>query len=256
MRTAAAVEFFKFRRSLTAKVVTVMVVVASPCFALGMVTLARSGAIAGPSASKFAPALEGTVNGAHLLLAGQILTVVMVLSVGFASVWIFGREFVDRTVSGLYALPTSRVTMGWAKVAVIATWTVIAVTIAVAVVMAGSWIIDPGGVTAEILTAAVRAWAAGTLMGLLGIPFGYIAVVTRGYLGGVGAIIAAAAVGQILGSVGVGAWVPYVAPAMWVGAGGAEIAAQITGAHLAVAVLAGVAGAAATALAFGRVRLS
>jgi len=254
--TAVAAEFLKFRRSITARIATTLVVAAGPSMALGMVALARSGAIVGPSQDKFAVALEGSVNEAHLALAGQMLTVVMLIAAGFVAVWIFGREYSDRTVGALYALPVSRATVGWAKLIVCGSWTLAVVSAALVAILAGSWIINADGVTDEVMAAAGQVWIAGALMGLLGVPFGLIAVLTRGYLGGVGAIIAAAAVGQILASLGIGAWIPYVAPAMWVGAGGDAAAVSVGVPHLALALAAGVLASAAAAVAFGRSRLS
>ena len=62
MNTALALTWATFSRSLTARIATALVAVFAPSFAIGGVALARSGAVTGPSAVKFAPFAVGTVR--------------------------------------------------------------------------------------------------------------------------------------------------------------------------------------------------
>ncbi|MCB2411652.1 ABC transporter permease [Demequina sp. TTPB684] len=232
MGTALALQWATFSRSATARVATALAVLAAPVFGIGMVALARSGAITGTSAAKFEPFVEGAFGDAVGALVGQILTVVMVLAAGFAVAWLFGREFADRTYGSLFALPVSRAQLGWAKVMVAAAWAVACVTFAVALTTLGLAIAATAGlegaaVTGELLVVLARDGVAGVLMGLLGLPFGWVAVRSRGYIGALGGIIAVVAASQILASLGLGRWVPYVAPALWAGAGGDEAATSV-----------------------------
>lgn len=255
MSTALALTWATFSRSLTARIATALVAVVAPAFAIGGVALARSGAVTGPSAVKFAPFAAGTFADASSLLLGQILTVVMVLAAGFVAAWLFGREWADRTMGSLFALPVSRTSIARAKVAVAAAWVVACVTVAVGGATIAIAVADASHLDAPTWRALGLDWAAGTMMGLLGIPFGWVAVVTRGYLGALGGIIGVTAVSQILTGLGVGRWVPYVAPAVWAGAGGDDASAGIGVVHLAWAVVFAGLGAWAATRAFSRARL-
>ncbi len=256
MNTALAFEALKFRRARIARLTTVLAVIAIPGFSLGMVAIARGGLVTGPSAVKFAPLLEGTVAEAQMALAGQILTVGMVLATGILTAWLYGREWADHTIAGLFALPVSRRDIGFAKALICAGWVVVVVAAAMAVTLAGAYLTSPQGVSTEALHRAAVALVAGIIMGWLGLPFGYVAVVTRGYLGAVAGIIAVTAASQILASLGLGRWVPWVAPALWAGAGGSDASAGVAWPQLLVAVLAAAAGAVAAAVAMHRARLA
>ncbi len=255
MNTALALTWATFSRSATARITTALVVVVAPVAAIGMVALARSGAVTGPSAAKFEPFAVGTYAEASSLLIGQILTVVMVLAAGFTVAWLFGREWADKTIGSLFSLPVSRTRIALAKVALAGAWVVACVTAAIGVTAAG--IVVAGADTLD--DGAWRAlgldWVAGVLMGLLGIPFGWLAVVTRGYLGALGGIIGVTSVSQILASLGVGRWVPYVAPAVWAGAGGDDASSGIGAPHLLWALAFAALGAWAAVRAFARARL-
>jgi len=255
MTTALALTWATFSRSLTARIATALVAVFAPAFAIGGVALARSGAITGPSAVKFAPFATGTFAEASSLLLGQILTVVMVLAAGFVAAWLFGREWADKTIGSLFSLPVSRTAIAWAKVSITSAWVIACVTFAVGAAALAVATADASHLDVATWRSLGLDWAAATMMGLLGIPFGWLAVVTRGYLGALGGIIGITAVSQILASVGVGRWVPYVAPAVWAGAGGDQASSDIGAAHLLWALAFAVLGAWAAVSAFARARL-
>src|SRR5680860_199382 len=108
MSTALALTWATFSRSITARITTALVALVTPAAAIGMVALARSGAITGPSAAKFEPFTTGTYAHASSMLLGQVLTIVVLLSAGFTVAWMFGREWADRTLGSLFSLPVSR----------------------------------------------------------------------------------------------------------------------------------------------------
>ncbi len=254
MRTALALAFATFTRSVTARVCTALAVLATPVFATAMVWLSRSGLVTGPSAVKFEPLADGPAAVAAATLSGQILTVVMVLATGFAAAWLFGREWADGTFGGLFALPVNRSTVATAKMVVLAAWVLACTVLAVALTALGIALAH-GPLTGDALTTLLRAAVAAALMGALGLPFGWVAVRFRGYLGAVGGIIAVTAVSQILAGVGLGRWVPYVAPALWAGSGGADAARTVGALQLGWGLVFAGLGAAAAVHAFARARL-
>lgn len=256
MTTALAVEWLKFRRSAIARVATVAIALVTPTMSVGLVSLARSDLLTGPSKDKFAIALVGTANEAHLALANQVLAVAMVLSAGLVSAWIFGREFVDGTVGSLFGLPVARREIALAKTVIAATWSVALCAVATAATLVASWVAAPETMDSTIIRHAATVFGAGAIMGLLGLPFGWLAIRTRGYMGAFGGLIFVTAFGQLSAAVGWGYWVPYVVPALWAGAGGADAAALVTPWELGFALAFAVAGGVVTVDAFRRVRVS
>ena len=59
---------------------------------------------------------------ALLSVAAQITAAGGLLAFGVGISWLAGREFADRTVSGLFGLPVGRGTIAAAKLAVYAAW--------------------------------------------------------------------------------------------------------------------------------------
>ena len=107
MLAAITVEWLKLRRSRIFQITTVLVGIGCP----------RSPPASSPpppAAQPDTPWPSGQRHAHRRRLvriprhAAQILSVMSFLGVGFVVAWCFGREFTDRTITGLYALPTSR----------------------------------------------------------------------------------------------------------------------------------------------------
>ena len=256
MKTALAVEWLKFRRASIAWVSTLLAGLVTPLMAIGLVSLARSNMLDGPSKDKFAMALLGTVGEAHLALETQILAVVMTLAGGLLAAWLFGREFVEGTIGSLFGLPTSRRDIAIAKAAIVATWSVVTSAVATGVTLLASWAISPDTMTPGLLRHGAVVFGAGAITGLLGLPFGWVATVSRGYLAAFATLIGVTAASQMIASIGWGYWVPYVALALWAGAGGPEAAAGVEVVHLVFALVFAAVGAVVAVGAFRRTRIS
>ncbi|WP_062314887.1 ABC transporter permease [Demequina rhizosphaerae] len=255
MSTALALQVATFSRSLTARLATVLLVAFPPLMSVGMVALARSADAAGPSAAKLAPYRDGPFGEIVAGLAGQVVSVVALIGVGFAVAWLVGREWADRTVGSLFALPVGRAQIARAKLLVVAAWAAACLTLAVALTAATLAVVDSASLTGAVAAQLARVWLAGLMMAALALPFAWVAVVSKGYLGAAGAIVGVTAASQILAMVGAGAWVPYIAPAMWAGAGGPEEAAAIGPASLVLAVAFAAVATWASVRAFARARL-
>ena len=222
---ALSVEARKLRAARVVQATTVFLVVGIAAIATGMTLAARSGnadviAKLGPAASL--PGWEGLIA-----VVLQITAAAAVLAFGVVLSWLIGREFVDGTVTGLFALPVSRTTIVTAKLAVYLLWT-IGVSVALLV-----------GVGAIGLLLGLQAPAAGvgplltrlviltTLSGLVATPVAWAATIGRGVLPGIGTTIGIIAIAQIMAVAGIGAWFPLSAPALWAIEPGAVTPAQL-----------------------------
>ncbi len=211
--TAISVEA---RKAMAAKVmiwITVILIVGIAALTLAMLLGAASG-------DAQIVAKLGTLT--HLkgwsLLVGivtQITATGGLLAFGVALSWLFGREFADGTVTGLFALPVRRGTIAIAKLTVFFGWAVgIAVLLTSAVAIVG---IAFGYGAADIsgIRDLVRIPALVMLTALISVPAAWAATLGRGLLPGIAGTVGLVVIGQFMAVIGIGAWVPIVAPALW-----------------------------------------
>jgi ABC-2 type transport system permease protein len=130
--------------------------------------------------------------------------------------WVFGREYSDRTVKDLLALPTSRSAIVLAKFVVIAGWsaalTILILSIGLAVGTAvvlppvPAQVIVQGGVTLAITAILVIAVVT---------PIIFFASAGHGYLPPVGVAILAVGLAQVVGIIGYGEYFPWTIPGLY-----------------------------------------
>jgi ABC-2 type transport system permease protein len=138
---------------------------------------------------------------------------------GFIFVWVFGREFADKTVYEMLSLPTSRVTIVVAKTITAAYWSV-ALVLMVFLLMLGIGAILglPAWSVATALHALKLLLVTGSLTILVCIPFALVASIARGYLAPVGCIFLVLILGQVISQLGHGQYFPWTIPMLYSGA--------------------------------------
>jgi ABC-2 type transport system permease protein len=150
---------------------------------------------------------------------------------GFIFVWIFGREYSDKTYYDLLSLPTSRVTIVIAKIITAAYWCIALVLLVFVLTLgAGAALLLPGWSSAVTMHGLRFLLGTGALTVLTCIPFALLASITRGYLPAVGGIFLALILGQIVSQIGYGQYFPWMIPMMYSGA--AEALSGKTGAPI------------------------
>lgn len=248
MNAAIRVEELKLTRSLVGVIATLAIVI-------GMVAL-LGGITAGVASGN--PELIGQAGAAAALdwdglLAGasQITAVVGILGFGIVLAWMFGREFTDGTITGLFALPISRSRIALAKLVVYAIWAA-SVSIALVVsVLALGLLSGYGSPGVETWTALGRLCALGILSAGLAIPVALIATITRSLLAAVASTVALVVIAQVGALAGAGGWMPLAAPALWAMSDGTAV----TTVQLAVSGVIPLAFSAFTCLAWKRLQL-
>lgn len=184
----------------------------------------------------------------YLSFLAQTAAIGGMIVFGLVQIWTFGREFSQHTAKDLLALPTSRVTIVAAKFVVVAVWClVLTAQLLVLGMVIGTILGLPGWSSAVVLTGSLRIGAVAVMTVLLTTPVAFAASAGRGYLPGVGAMIAAVFCAQIIAALGYGQYFPWSVPALFSGlAGPDQPSPGILGVVL--VVLVGAAGAAGTAL--------
>lgn len=197
----------------------------------------------GPNATRDWAGLLGT--------AAQITGAGGLLAFGVVAAWLFGREFTDGTITGLFGLPIGRGTIAAAKLAVYAAWgTVVSAAVAVVVLLLGL-ALGFGTPTAAVWEGLGRLLVLGALSAAVAVPTAWVATITRSLLGGVSVAIGLVVVAQVGVLAGGGGWVPLAAPALWAISGGAVVSAVQLGGAVAFAAMA----AAATIWSWHRLQL-
>lgn len=244
MRAALEFELLKARRASVFRWGAATVSVGVPALCALFFALARS-ETSSPGALKAAAMVPALDLPGLVAMAGQVLSVAVLLVVGIATSWSFGREYVDGAVSALFATATSRPVIAAAKFLVLLAWASLTVLAAVALTVVAGLLLQ---LPLEPLTleATARAALAGLLAALLALPLGFVASWRRGYLAGFVALLLVIVATQVITATGGGHWFPFAVPALYSGMGGAEAAADVPLAGLLSVPLTAALGVAAT----------
>lgn len=248
MTAALWAEVVKLAGSTVGRVATVAVVAGISVLSGSMLLAVHSG---DPQLlAKLGPAASGDWNG--LLLGAAQITGAGGLG-GFAVVlaWMFGREFGDGTITGLFALPIRRTTIALAKVAIYCTWAaMMSVLLAVALLAVGA-IAGLGPLTPDTWQALGRQVALGVMSAAIAVPVAWAATLSRSVLGGVSVAVGLVVVAQVSVLTGLGGWMPLAAPALWA----LSVGAAVSPLQLALLVPFVGAAVAATVLSWRRMQL-
>jgi ABC-2 type transport system permease protein len=160
--------------------------------------------------------------------------------------WVFGREFADRTVKLLLAVPTPRGAILTAKFVVVAAWSALLSAWIFGIALLVGFFLDlPGWSGAMLRLAALDVAMTAALAILLQSPAAFLASAGRGYLAPLGFAILTVFLAQITAATGWGGWFPWSVPALFTGMAGPR--ASLLGApSYALVALTSLAGVAAT----------
>ena len=247
--SALSVEMDKLRRAPLLVICSIVIVIAPTLLASAAIVALRTDALGG-FADKVRLLVQGTGWQAYLGSGAQVMSVAVLLALGFGYAWCFGREFTDGTVVNLFALPVSRGILAAAKLIALGLWSAAAAVLSCAVLLLG-------GLVLRLSVDGTVSWWMPLVVCMLTacntVPLGWVATVRRGYLGSLGALLGLVVATQLLVAVGAGAWFPWAVPGLLAGFGGLDVAVNAVQALLPIVVAA--VGAAVTVLAWHRLEL-
>ncbi|GAA4479711.1 hypothetical protein GCM10023190_23300 [Enteractinococcus fodinae] len=215
LRTALYVELRKARASRVLHLTAILLMVGITILAIALTISVNSGDE--QVLAKLGPLADTT---GWLLLIGitaQVIAAGGLLAIGIAMSWMFGREFTDGTISGLFALPVPRSIIALAKLGVLMLW-VVAVSIGLtALILVSGLALNLGPLTSEILLQLGRLLVLVVLTGLLTFPAAWVATLGRGPLPGIAATVVVLVIAQVtvIAAPDSAAWFPLSAPALW-----------------------------------------
>lgn len=162
---------------------------------------------------------------------------------GLIFIWIFGREFSDKTVYDMLSLPTLRITIVTAKIITAAYWSLALVALSFLFMLGiGTTLQLPGWSVTMILDGLYTMLVTSCMTIILCIPFGLVASITRGYLPAVGCIFLIILLDQIVDQLGYGSYFPWDVPALYSGAAEVLTGAATTQLGLISYILVGIVG--------------
>ncbi len=212
MRRAIHVELMKLRRSPVGVIATAAMIGGTLAI-LGATRAAvaqgnpQLTAKLGPAAS---PDWQGLLSSAEqVVAAGGLLGASVVLA------WMFAREFSDRTINGLFAVPVTRGRIALAKMAVFAGWAIIVAAGVFACVFVLGIVAGYGTPNAAVWTDLARLFALMVATAAIATPVAWVASLTRSLLAGIASGIALVIIAQVGVLSGGGGWVPMAVPALW-----------------------------------------
>ena len=179
-------------------------------------------------------------------LLAQILAIAGLLVFGFIAAWLFGREYSDRTMKDLLALPTSRLAIVSAKFTVVTAWcAVLAIWVYVFGLGIGAIVNIPGWSRELALQTAGHLAAIAGLTIVIITPVCFAANAGRGYLAPLGCLILLLVTAQLLAALGWADYFPWAVPGL-LSQGTAQEPISLSAWSYAAVALAGAAGLAGT----------
>ena len=249
MNTAFRVEALKLRRSPVGLITTLALLLGTLGLMVGITAGVNAGhpemiAQAGAAAALDWPGLPAG--------SAQIIAAAGFIGFGVVLAWIFGREFTDGTITGLFALPISRSKIAMAKLAVYALWVLLVSLMLVLGLLGLGLVLGYGAPSSETWISLTRQGVLAVSTGALAVPVAWVAVITRSLLAAIGTVTGLVAIAQVGAIAGAGAWMPFAAPALWA----MSAAHEVTVTQVALAALFTLAFVGLTGLSWSRLQLN
>jgi ABC-2 type transport system permease protein len=167
---------------------------------------------------------------------------------GFAVSWLFGREYTDRTVKDIIALPVSRSAIVFSKLIAAGLWClVLSIVIFTLGLVLGALIKLPLW-SPDLIPDFSRIFFITTLLSiLLCPPVAFIASIGRSFLPAIGFVVLCMGLANFFGNIGLGAYFPWTIPMLYTGAVGSS-GNQLPLISYIIIVFTGLAGTAGTVL--------
>ncbi len=195
----------------------ITIILALMMFILKNPELARQTGLLGAKAQ-----LIGEANwSSYFNILAQVIAMGGLIGFGFISSWIFGREFSDRTVKDLLALPVSRSLIVLAKFIVMFLWCLLLSLVVLAVGLTAGIIVNIAGWSGQMFFHSLNILNITSILTiLLSTPVAFFASYGRGFMPPMGFVIITIVISQFVAVLGHGAYFPWAIPALYSGVAG------------------------------------
>ena len=157
----------------------------------------------------------------YLMTLSQVISVGGLLIFGFTTSWVFGREYSDKTMADLLALPIKKGTIVLSKFIVIALWSYLISIFALSLGLLVGHLIKLDGWSLTVIFKGVLTFGyCTTLTIILSTPVAFFACFGRGYLSPLAFIIFTILFSQLGSVLNLGEYIPWSIPALASGLAG------------------------------------
>jgi len=164
---------------------------------------------------------------AYFILLQQMVAALGMIGFGFVFSWVYGREYSDRTIKDLLALPVPRSTIVIAKLIIASIWCILLTIILFVFGVISGKIVGMTGWSESLLWHSCKIFSLTALLTIiLSTPVAFFASAGRGYLVPIGYLILLMILTQfVVASIPtVAPYLPWAIPALSSGAAGPESA--------------------------------
>jgi ABC-2 type transport system permease protein len=188
----------------------------------------------------------GTVSWKSFLDLISQAGIASIVIASFIAAWVFGREYINKTLKDLLALPTSRTTIVTAKFALITFWSFVFSLAAPLVAIALGLIIKLPGWSDQLVLDSIVRFVVASLMAIpLAWAVAFIANIGKSYFPAIGFLIFAMVFAQIAQVLGWGEYFPWAIPGLY---SNVAVPANLGAISYIIVTLTGVLGVAGTVL--------
>ncbi len=146
----------------------------------------------------------------------QVMAGIGLVGFGFVTSWVFGREYADRTVKDILALPVLRSYIVISKLIVIVIWCILLTLVFFVSGIALGRLINITGWAGEIMVEYTKTyWITSFLSMLLCTPVAFFASYSRGYLFPMGFVFLTLIMANFIGLIGLGPYFPWAIPGIY-----------------------------------------
>ena len=136
---------------------------------------------------------------------------------GFVTSWIFGREYSERTLKDLLALPVSRTTIVIGKFLVTIVWCILLILVIYFAGIGAGWLIHIPDWSFPVFYRFSHKFFVSSLLTLVLVtPVGFFASYGKGLIAPLGFVILTLVLAQFLGLVGLGSYFPWAIPGLYI----------------------------------------
>ena len=153
----------------------------------------------------------------------QSIASIGLIGFGFVTSWVFGHEYIERTIKDILILPISRSYIVLAKFIIIFFWSIILVIVLfIAGILTGK-VVGISGWSSQVFCNGVsKYFVTSFLTFLLCPPVAFLACYSRGIIGPIGFVIITMILAQFIALAGLGAFFPWAIPGLYTAPEGTE----------------------------------
>ncbi|WP_020389818.1 ABC transporter permease [Kribbella catacumbae] len=248
MTPALVTELIKLARGTVPRATTAILVLGVSLICSSMLLATNTG---DPQiAAKLGALIDPGGWAGYLTIAAQVTAAAGLLGCGVVLSWMFGREFGDGTITGLFAIPVSRPTIAAAKLLVYLAWLLFCSAALLAALLVFGLAFGLGPIPADVLPALGRQFVLAVLTGVIAMPVAWAATIGRSILAGIAVAVGILVLSQIAAIAGAGQWFPFSVPALW------AISTDVPSTHLTLVIPVVLASAGLAMLSWRRLQLN